>query len=64
MIGLLTSYNICKILSIVAPCVDYFHVLDNASATFQPKKKEAIHIQREQPALNQQFYHVNLKLSL
>ena len=40
-----------------------FHVLDHASAGFQHKIKEAIHIQREQPSLNQQLHHVNLKLS-
>ena len=42
---------------------DNFHVLDHASAGFQHKIKEAIHIQREQPSLNQQLHHVNLKLS-
>ena len=42
---------------------DNFHVLDHASTGFQPKIKEAIHIQREQPSLNQQLHHVNLKLS-
>ena len=41
-----------------------FPVLDHASTTFQLKIKEAIHIQREQPPLNQQLHHVNLKLSL
>ena len=40
-----------------------FHVLDHASTGFQLKMKEAIHIQREQPPLNQQLNHVNLKLS-
>ena len=40
-----------------------FHVLDHASTGFQHKIKEAIHIQREQPSLNQQLHHVNLKLS-
>ena len=36
-----------------------------ASMTFQLnlKIKEAIHIQREQPSLNQQLHQVNLKLS-
>ena len=43
---------------------DCFHVLDHASTTFQLKIKEAIHIQKEQPPLNQQLHHVNLKLSL
>ena len=38
---------------------DNFH----ASTGFQPKIKEAIHIQREQPSMNQQLHHVNLKLS-
>ena len=42
---------------------DNFHVLDHASAGFQHKIKEAIHIQREQLSLNQQLHHVNLKLS-
>ena len=38
---------------------DNFH----ASTGFQPKIKEAIHIQRERPSLNQQLHPVNLKLS-
>ena len=42
---------------------DNYHVLDHASTGFQLKIKEAIHIQREQPSLNQQLHHVNLKLS-
>ena len=42
---------------------DSFHVLNHASNGFQLKIKEAIHIQREQPSLNQQLGHVNLKLS-
>ena len=42
---------------------DNFLVLDHASTGFQLKIKEAIHIQREQPSLNQQLHHVNLKLS-
>ena len=42
---------------------DCFHILDHASTTFQLKIKEAFHIQREQPSLNQQVHHVNLKLS-
>ena len=41
---------------------DNFHVLDHASTGFQLKTKEAIHIQREKPSLNQQLHHVNLKL--
>ena len=44
--------------------VDCFHILDHASTTFQLKIKEAFHIRREQPSLNQQLHHVNLKLSL
>ena len=40
-----------------------FHILDHAPTTFQLKIKEAFHIQREQPSLNQQLHHVNLKLS-
>ena len=43
--------------------VDCFHILDHAPTSFQLKVKEAIHIQREQPSLNQQLHHVNLKLS-
>ena len=42
---------------------DNFHVLDHASTGFQLKIKEAIHIKKEQPSLNQQLHHVNLKLS-
>ena len=42
---------------------DNFYVLDHASTGFQLKIKEAIHIQRKQPSLNQQLHHVNLKLS-
>ena len=40
-----------------------FDILDHASSTFQLKIEEAFHIQREQPSLNQQLHHVNLKLS-
>ena len=39
-------------------------VLDHASIGFQLKIKEAIHIQREQPSLNQQLHHVNPKPSI
>jgi len=39
---------------------DCFHVLDDASISFQLKIKEVIHIQREQPSLNQQLHLVNL----
>ena len=42
---------------------DNFHVLDHTSTGFQLKIKEATHIQREQPSMNQQLHHVNLKLS-
>ena len=42
----------------------FFSILDHTSTTFQFKIKEAIHIQWEQPTLNLQLYHVNLKLSL
>ena len=42
---------------------DNFHGLDHASTGFQLKIKEATHIQREQPSMNQQLHHVNLKLS-
>ena len=41
-----------------------FYILDNASTTYQLKIKEAIPIQWEQPTLDHQLYHVNLKLSL
>ena len=41
-----------------------FNILDHTSTTFQLEIKEAIHIPREKPILNHQFYHVNLKLSL
>ena len=41
-----------------------FHILDHTSTGFQLKIKEAFHIQRKQPSLNQQAHHVNLKLSL
>ena len=43
--------------------VDCFYILDHASTGFQLKIKEAFHIQRQQPSLNQQLHHVNLKLS-
>ena len=47
------------------PCSDeYFSILDHASTTFQLKIKDVIHIQWEQPILNHQLHHVNLKLSL
>ena len=42
---------------------DNFHILDHASTSFQLMIKETIHIQREQPSLNQQLHHVNLKVS-
>ena len=43
--------------------IDCFHILDHATTSFQLKIKEAIHIQKELPSLNQQLHHVNLKLS-
>ena len=43
--------------------VECFHILDHASTSLQLKIKEAIHVQREQPSLNQQLHHVNPKLS-
>ena len=49
----------CRALS----SVDCFHILDHASTGFQLKIKEAFHFQRQQPSLNQQLHHVNLKLS-
>ena len=42
----------------------FFSILDHTSTTLQFKIKEGIHIQWEQPILNLQLYHVNLKLSL
>ena len=42
---------------------DCFHILDHATTSFQLKIKEAIHIQKELPCLNQRLHHVNLKLS-
>ena len=42
--------------------VDCFHILDHASTGFQLKIKEAFHVQRQQPSLNQQLHHVNLKV--
>ena len=42
----------------------FFSILDHTSTTLQFKIKEAIHIQWEQPTLNLQLNHVNLKLSL
>ena len=43
--------------------VDCFYILDHAPTGFQLKIKEAFHIQRQQPSLNQQLHHENLKLS-
>ena len=43
---------------------DKFHVSDHASTGFQLKIKEAIHIQREQPSLNQQLPHVSIHKNL
>ena len=63
VIGPLTFSNICIILHNVALHV-LMSILDHASTTFQLKIKEAIHIQWEQPILNHQLCHVNLKLSL
>ena len=42
---------------------DCYHILDHGTASFQLKIKEAIHIQKQLPFLNQQLHHVNLKLS-
>ena len=38
--------------------VDCFHILDHTSTGFQLKIKEAFHIQRQQPSLNQQYYYI------
>ena len=35
--------------------VDCFHILDHASTGLQLKIKDAFHIQRQQPSLNQQI---------
>lgn len=35
--------------------VECFHILDHASTGFQLKIKEAFHIHRQQPSLNQQY---------
>ena len=43
---------------------DSFKILDNASASFQLKIKEAIYIKLEKQPNNAQVKHVNLKLSL
>ena len=43
---------------------DCFHILDHASTTFQLKIKEAFHIQREQPSLNQQLHSKTILLIL
>ena len=43
--------------------IDCCHISDHATTSFQLKIKEAFHIQKEQPFLNQQLHHVNLKLS-
>ena len=53
-LGPLTLSNIYEILISHAMCsANCFHGLDDVSTTFQIKIKEAIHIQREQPLLNQ-----------
>ena len=61
----LTFSNTYRTLNIVAPFVQltvsiFFY---DVSTSFQLKKKEAFHIQKEQPSLNQQLHHVNLRLS-
>jgi len=43
---------------------DCFHVIDQASTTYQLKIKEALHIRWENPSLNHQIKHVNLNLLL
>lgn len=40
-----------------------FTILDSAATKFQVKIKEAMYINWEKPALNQQIHHVNLSLS-
>ena len=52
-----------RIKRIVLDLHDAVVILDHASTTFQLKIKEAFHIKRKQPSLNQQLHHVNLKLS-
>jgi len=41
---------------------DSFKVLDYANNSIDLKIKEALHIKWERPSINQQLYHVNLKL--
>ena len=41
-----------------------FEILDCANNTIELKIKEALHIKWERPSLNQQLYHINVKLSL
>ena len=42
-----------------ANCIN---IIDHASTNFQLKIKKALHIKWKKPSLNQQLYHVNLKL--
>ena len=39
---------------------EYFVVIHQATTRTQLKIKEAVHIHREKPSLNQQLFHVNL----
>ena len=41
-----------------------FTILDSAATKFLMKMKEALHVNWEKPALNQQLQHINLSLSL
>ena len=61
MVGEILLQTLMKVTQVLKN--DCFHILDHASTTFQFRIKEAFHIQREQPSLNQQLHHVNLKLS-
>ena len=45
-------------------CKKCFQVLDTAAMEFSLKIKEAIRIKRENPSLNSQVKHVNLKMFL
>ena len=60
-----TSSNICKNhpISVYAiQCVDYSSVIDQASAEYQLKITEAIHITSIQPKLNKQVKYHTLSL--
>ena len=43
--------------------MESFTILDSTATKFEIKIKEALHINWENPSLNQQIQHVNLSLS-